>query len=138
MHFWVYLLRCADSSYYAGHTEDLQKRLGEHNSGFGADWTMRRRPVVLAWCDYLPSRDDAFEFERRLKGWTRAKKEALIARDWERVHQLAQSSEKLAALARPERSAQRVVEGRNTLTNEERPSTTLLSARDERKRDGAP
>jgi len=100
MHFWVYLLRCADGSYYAGHTDDLQKRVVEHQAGYGSDWTVRRRPVELAWCEYLPTRDEAFAFERRLKGWTRAKKEALIARDWERVHQLARSSEKLATLAR--------------------------------------
>ena len=102
MHFWVYLLRCADGSYYAGHTDKLEERLGEHQAGFGADWTARRRPVALVWCEALPSRDEAFAFERRLKGWTRAKKEALIARDWERVRQLAQSTEKLA---RPEQSA---------------------------------
>ncbi|MCW3796947.1 GIY-YIG nuclease family protein [Sphingomonas sp. BN140010] len=131
MHFWVYLLRCADQSYYAGHTDDLGRRLAEHQAGLGADWTMRRRPVTLAWCEYLPSRDEAFAFERRLKGWTRAKKEALIERDWDRVHELARSTEKLATLARPERSAKRAVEGRSTLTYEERPSTTLRSAQDE-------
>ena len=67
MHFWVYLLRCSDGTYYAGHTDNLEKRLTEHQAGFGADYTMRRRPVELVWCEYLPSRDEAFAFERRIK-----------------------------------------------------------------------
>jgi len=139
MHFWVYLLRCADGSYYAGHTDKLEQRLGEHQAGYGSDWTLRRRPVELVWCEVLPTRDEAFAFERRLKGWTRAKKEALIIRDWDRVHELAQSTEKLTKLiatqdqsARPERSAQRAVEGRSTAANQDRPSTSLRSAQDER------
>jgi predicted GIY-YIG superfamily endonuclease len=132
MHFWVYLLRCHDGTYYAGHTDDLERRLGEHQGGVGADYTLRRRPVQLVWSEYLPSRDEAFTFERRIKGWTRAKKEALIARDWERVHELAFSTEKLERLARPERSEKRVVEGRLTDIAQERPSTSLRSAQDER------
>jgi len=82
MQFWVYLLRCRDGSYYAGHTDDLQKRLWEHEQGLAADWTRRRRPVQLAWCALGSSRDEVFAFERRIKKWSRAKKEALIAGDW--------------------------------------------------------
>ena len=82
MQFWVYILRCRDGSFYTGHTDDLQKRLWEHEQGFGADWTKRRRPVELVWCEDAPTRDEAFAFERRVKNWSRAKKEALIANDW--------------------------------------------------------
>ena len=85
MQFWVYLLRCRDGSYYAGHTDDLEKRLWEHGQGLGADWTKRRRPVELVWCGDAPTRDEAFAFERRVKNWSRAKKEALIAGDWGQV-----------------------------------------------------
>ena len=132
MQFWVYLLRCSDGTFYAGHTDNLDKRVAEHKAGYGADYTMRRRPVELVWCECLPSRDEAFAFERRIKGWTRAKKEGLIARNWKRVRQLAWSTEKIERLARPERSAQRVVEGRSHAQAEERPSTSLRSAQDER------
>ena len=89
MHFWVYLLRCSDGSYYAGHSDDLEARLWQHQRGLGADWTRRRRPVELVWCEAVPTRDEAFAFERRIKGWSRAKKEALIAGDWDRLGWLA-------------------------------------------------
>ena len=82
MQFWVYMLRCRDGSYYTGHTDDLQKRLWEHEQGLGAEWTRRRRPIELAWCAVGSSRDEVFAFERRIKNWSRAKKEALIASDW--------------------------------------------------------
>lgn len=89
MQFWVYLLRCSDGSYYAGHTDNLEARLWHHQQGIGADWTRRRRPVEVVWCEAAPTRDEAFAFERRIKGWSRAKKEALIAGDWDRVGWLA-------------------------------------------------
>ncbi len=85
MQFWVYILRCRDGSYYTGHTDDLEKRLWEHQEGLAADWTRRRRPVELVWCDWAGTRYEALEFERRVKNWSRAKKEALIAGDWARI-----------------------------------------------------
>ena len=89
MQFWVYLLRCADGSYYAGHTDNLEGRLWQHRQGIGCDWTMRRRPVELVWTETAPTRDEAFAFERRIKGWSRAKKEALIAGNWDRISWLS-------------------------------------------------
>ncbi|WP_114226420.1 MULTISPECIES: GIY-YIG nuclease family protein [Sphingomonas] len=89
MHFWVYIVRCSDGSFYTGHTDNLEKRVGEHNSGIGGDWTRRRRPVSLVWCEVLPTRQEAYEAERRIKPWSRAKKEGLIARDWARVSHFA-------------------------------------------------
>ncbi|MFL6752533.1 MAG: GIY-YIG nuclease family protein [Sphingomicrobium sp.] len=89
MHFWVYLLRCSDGSYYAGHSDNLEGRLWQHQQGIGCDWTRRRRPVELVWSEAVPTREEALAFERRIKGWTRAKKEALIARDWNRIGWLA-------------------------------------------------
>lgn len=91
MHFWTYLLRCADGSYYAGHTDNLDVRLVQHNAGQVPGYTARRRPCVLVWSGAFPTRDDAFAFERRIKGWGRAKKEALIAGDWERISALARN-----------------------------------------------
>jgi predicted GIY-YIG superfamily endonuclease len=87
--FYTYILRCSDGSYYVGHTDDIDYRLAQHQQGTLGGYTARRRPVVLVWTDMFPSRDDAFAAERRLKGWSRAKKEALIAGDWALVSQLA-------------------------------------------------
>jgi len=88
MTFWVYILRCCDGSYYVGHTDDLDVRLAQHQTGATGGYTASRRPVELVFAEPMPSRDDAFQRERQVKGWSRAKKEALIARDWERLHQL--------------------------------------------------
>lgn len=87
--FYVYILECADGSYYVGHTDDLGKRMALHEEGSCAGYTAQRRPVRLVFADEFPSRDDAIQRERQLKGWTRAKKRALIRGDWEAVHQLA-------------------------------------------------
>ncbi|MFL6749395.1 MAG: GIY-YIG nuclease family protein [Sphingomicrobium sp.] len=89
MQFWVYLLRCSDGSYYAGHTDNLEARLWQHQQGLGGDWTRRRLPVELVWCGDTPTREEALAFERRIKGWTRAKKEALIAGNWGEIGRLA-------------------------------------------------
>jgi predicted GIY-YIG superfamily endonuclease len=86
--FWVYLLRCADGSFYVGHTEDLEHRLDQHASGACSGYTQRRRPVTLVFAQAIDSRIGALEMERRIKGWSRAKKEALIAGDWGAVKRL--------------------------------------------------
>jgi putative endonuclease len=80
--FWVYILRCADGRYYTGHTDNLQTRIAQHNADGFCDFTSRRRPVRLAWCQEFPTRIEALESERRIKSWSRAKKEALIRGDW--------------------------------------------------------
>lgn len=91
MSFWVYMLRCADGSYYTGHTDDMERRLSEHDLGQPACYTGTRRPVRLVFCEDVPSREEALAMERRIKGWRREKKEALISRDWERISRLARS-----------------------------------------------
>ncbi|KPL69380.1 excinuclease ABC subunit C [Erythrobacter sp. SG61-1L] len=89
MAFYAYLLRCNDGSYYAGHTDDLDLRMAQHQTGALGGYTAKRLPVELVWSDSFPSRDDAFAAEHRIKGWSRAKKEALIAGDWELVSRLS-------------------------------------------------
>lgn len=84
MQFYAHLLRCNDGSYYADHTDNLDARLAQHALGLVGNYTAARRPVHLVWCEAFPTRDEAFAAERRVKGWSRAKKEALIAGDWER------------------------------------------------------
>ena len=82
MSFWAYVLRCADGKYYTGHTEDLTRRIAEHQHGGYCDLTSRRRPVQLVWSQDFPTRIEALEAEHRIKPWSRAKKEALIRSDW--------------------------------------------------------
>ena len=91
MAFSAYLLRCRDGTYYAGHTDDLDQRMANHQSGALGGYTATRRPVALVWHEIFQTRDDAFVVERKLKGWGRAKKEALIAGDWSRVQTLARN-----------------------------------------------
>ena len=91
MAFHAYILRCSDGSYYVGHTDDLELRMAQHEAGALGGYTARRRPVTLVWSDSFMTRDEAFAAERRLKGWGRAKKEALIAGDWDLVRVLARN-----------------------------------------------
>src|SRR3990170_4742246 len=83
MVFWTYILRCADGSYYTGHTEDLENRVADHQYGRFPGYTHDRRPVGLVWAQDFGTRIEALEAERKIKPWSRAKKEALIAGDWQ-------------------------------------------------------
>ena len=89
MAFWVYILRCADSKYYTGHTDDLERRMAEHQSGAFPGFTSKRRPVELVWSENFQSRIEALEAERIVGGWSKGKKEALIAGNWSLVSFLA-------------------------------------------------
>jgi len=84
----VYMLKCADGSYYTGSTNDLERRLWEHKTGFIKGYTSERLPVELVWSADFPNEHEAFLFERQIKGWSRAKKQALIRGDWNGVHQV--------------------------------------------------
>ena len=85
MPFWTYILRCADGSYYTGHTDDLETRLAHHRHGTYKGYTHDRRPVELVWGEEFPTRAEALASELKIKHWSRAKKEALIARDWDKL-----------------------------------------------------
>jgi putative endonuclease len=89
MAFWTYILRCSDGQYYTGHTDNLEHRVGAHQTGGYCDYTSRRLPVTLVWSQDFPSRIEALEAERIVGGWSRAKKEALIAGDWASVSRFA-------------------------------------------------
>jgi LAO/AO transport system kinase len=82
--FHVYLLLCRDGTYYAGHTDELEARLSQHQTS-DAGYTATRKPVELVWQGEFESREGALAFEQQIKGWSRAKKEALIAGDWEKI-----------------------------------------------------
>jgi putative endonuclease len=75
---WVYFVRCADGSLYAGYALDPKEREKVHNSGRGARYTAGRRPVALVHAECFETKSDALRRERQLKRWTRARKEALI------------------------------------------------------------
>ena len=77
---WTYILECADGSFYVGSTTDLERRVSQHDRGEGADYTKhrRRRPVRLVWAVEFQRRDEAYAYEKRIQGWSRAKRIALI------------------------------------------------------------
>ena len=87
--YLVYVLRCRDGSYYVGHTNDLERRLGEHADGRGNGYVANRLPFKLLHVDQFEDRDQAFAFERQLKSWSRAKKEAYMQHQWEELGILA-------------------------------------------------
>ncbi|WP_217352495.1 GIY-YIG nuclease family protein [Candidatus Viridilinea mediisalina] len=74
----MYMLECADGSYYTGSTRDLENRLWQHEQGLGARYTAKRLPVKLVYCEYFDRVDDAFFREKQVQGWSRRKKRVLI------------------------------------------------------------
>ncbi|PKO47241.1 MAG: hypothetical protein CVU29_03560 [Betaproteobacteria bacterium HGW-Betaproteobacteria-22] len=75
---YMYILKCADGSFYTGSTVNLDKRLWEHQNKFGANYTKKRLPVILVFCEEFSRIDEAYYRENQVKGWNRAKKQALI------------------------------------------------------------
>ncbi|MET0297973.1 MAG: GIY-YIG nuclease family protein [Microbacterium sp.] len=93
---WTYILRCRDGSYYVGSTEkDPLIREWEHNNDetLAARHTITRRPVVVIHVEHFERTEDAFRRERQLHGWSRAKKEALMAGDVETLRKLSRARE---------------------------------------------
>jgi predicted GIY-YIG superfamily endonuclease len=86
---FVYILKCADRSYYVGLTTDLDQRFGQHQSGEMGGYTSTRLPVEMVWAAEFQSIVGAIEFERRIKRWSRIKKEALIAGDFDALPTLS-------------------------------------------------
>ncbi|MGF7160442.1 putative endonuclease [Rhodoligotrophos appendicifer] len=87
---YVYILRCADGRYYVGSTRtELERRVSEHNHALHDGFTAKRRPVVLAYAEHFDRITDAIACERQWKGWSRAKKQALIEGRLDRLPALA-------------------------------------------------
>ena len=84
---YVYMLLCRDRSYYVGTAtgDDLSPRIAQHQSGAFPGYTFNRRPVRLVWSEHFARITDAIAMERKLKGWSRAKKEALANNDWDSI-----------------------------------------------------
>ncbi|MCF0074429.1 GIY-YIG nuclease family protein [Dyadobacter sp. CY261] len=89
--YYVYILRCADDSYYTGVTNDIERRLAEHNSGTNlGSYTSTRRPVEMVFCHEFNDIREAIAFEKQVKGWSRKKKEAIIVGRWDDLKALAE------------------------------------------------
>lgn len=80
--FYVYILKCKNGNYYVGHTDNLERRIAQHNAGNFVGYTSFRLPVELVFNDCFDSRSAAFAMEQKIKKWSRAKKEALIKGDF--------------------------------------------------------
>ena len=81
---WLYILKCADDSYYVGTSRvSLEQKVAEHDAGHYGGYTARRRPVILVFSQWFDRITDAIAAERQVKGWSRAKKEALMHGDFE-------------------------------------------------------
>ncbi|PSJ57936.1 GIY-YIG nuclease family protein [Pseudaminobacter soli (ex Li et al. 2025)] len=90
MEVTVYILRCSDGSYYTGLTkQEVEARVWEHNEGIYDGYTSKRRPVELVFTETYDRIIDAIARERQIKGWSRVKKEALVALAYERLPELA-------------------------------------------------
>ena len=85
MAFWTYILHCRGGSFYTGHTDDLERRIGQHQTGHFGGFTADRLPVELVWSAEFPTRYEAVAMERQIKGWSRAKKMALIRGDFDLI-----------------------------------------------------
>jgi putative endonuclease len=84
--YFVYILKCSDSSYYTGFTNNLERRMIEHSDGKNKDcYTFDKRPLELVWFETFNDVLNAIAIEKQIKGWTRIKKEALIKEDWGRL-----------------------------------------------------
>jgi putative endonuclease len=96
MPYVVYILKCSDGSYYTGTAADLSQRLWQHTQAtLPSAYTYRRRPVKLVWTsEECKNYSQALRWERQIKGWSRAKKEALIRGDYDAVHEIVKSERK--------------------------------------------
>ena len=89
--YYVYILKCSDDSYYTGITSNLEKRYNEHELGKHRDsYTYKRRPIELVFNQEFNDVLQAIYFEKKIKKWTRAKKEALVNDDWDMLQILAE------------------------------------------------
>jgi putative endonuclease len=85
----MYLLRCSDRSYTGTARSGLEQRIAEHNAGTFDGYTAKRRPVTLVYSEWFDQITDAISAERQVKGWSRAKKEALIRGDFDQLRELS-------------------------------------------------
>lgn len=89
---YVYILECSDKSYYIGVSNNAEKRFSEHSTGINRNcYTFVRRLLKLVFSQIFSDPDSAIAFEKKIKGWSRAKKKALIENKWESLPELSKS-----------------------------------------------
>ncbi len=89
---YVYMLECSDNSYYIGVSNDAEKRFQEHSTGINRNcYTYTRRPLKFVFSQIFSGPNSAIAFEKKIKGWSRAKKRALIEGKWELLPELSKS-----------------------------------------------
>ncbi len=89
--YYVYILKCNDNSLYVGITSDIERRLMEHNAGkYPEAYTHSRRPVALAFCQDFTNPNQAIEFEKKIKKWSRVKKQSLIDENFDKLQGLSE------------------------------------------------
>jgi len=88
--YWAYIVKCNDKSYYTGVTNDIERRIWEHNNDQNKrHYTFKRRPVRLVYCEDYNDIYSAIAREKQIKGWCRKKKEALINGNFNELSKLA-------------------------------------------------
>ena len=96
---YVYILKCSDQSYYTGVSNDPTRRTGEHNSdNYPVSYVHSRRPVELVFVREFDNPLNAIAFEKQVKRWSRAKKDALISGDLNTLRELAACKNKTSHL----------------------------------------
>lgn len=90
----MYILQCSDGTYYTGSTKEIEKRIEEHQSGIGAKYTSRRLPVKLLYFEEFQRINEAFYREKQVQGWSRKKKEALIASNYKDLTKFSECNNK--------------------------------------------
>ncbi|WP_367183228.1 GIY-YIG nuclease family protein [uncultured Aquimarina sp.] len=84
--YYVYIVECKDNSFYIGTTNNLERRIYEHNIGLKEDsYTFKKRPVSLKWFETFADPNEAIKIEKQLKGWSRRKKMELIEENWDKL-----------------------------------------------------
>ena len=92
--YFVYIVKCSDESYYTGVTSNLEQRINEHNYGIFKGYTSKQLPVTLVFSNRFSDVREAIRAEKQIKGWSRAKKEALIEGDFDSLVALSTSKKK--------------------------------------------
>ena len=91
-HYYVYIVECSEGLYYTGVTNNLERRIAEHNEGIDTNcFTFKRRPVNLKYSQHFQNIKNAIAWEKQVKGWSQKKKEALFDNNFEVIKQLAKS-----------------------------------------------
>jgi putative endonuclease len=86
---FMYILKCGNGDYYTGSTKNLERRIEEHQLGLGANFTKKHLPVKLVYFEVFDRVDLAFLREKQVQKWSKAKKEALIDKDFEKLKSLS-------------------------------------------------